>query len=68
MIAPEIIFSFIDAIFDEYINWFPHISPDGKWIALIPFPQTLIKNHSLAYSYGGQGGLTYHTGSLKVSI
>ena len=19
---------------DEYNNWFPHISPDGKWIAL----------------------------------
>ncbi len=23
--------------FDEYNNWFPHISPDGKWIALISF-------------------------------
>jgi Tol biopolymer transport system component len=24
--------------FDEYNNWFPHISPDGKWIAFISFP------------------------------
>lgn len=24
--------------FDEYNDWFPHISPDGKWIAFISFP------------------------------
>ncbi|MGK2862365.1 MAG: TolB family protein [Chitinophagaceae bacterium] len=24
--------------FDEYHSWFPHISPDGKWIAFISFP------------------------------
>lgn len=24
--------------FDEYHNWFPHISPDGKWVAFISFP------------------------------
>jgi len=24
--------------FDEYHNWFPHISPDGKWIAFLSFP------------------------------
>lgn len=24
--------------FDDYNNWFPHISPDGKWIAFISFP------------------------------
>ena len=24
---------------DEFNNWFPHISPDGKWIAFISFPQ-----------------------------
>jgi TolB protein len=23
--------------FDEYNNWFPHISPDGKWIAFLSF-------------------------------
>jgi Tol biopolymer transport system component len=24
---------------DEFNNWFPHISPDGQWIALISFPK-----------------------------
>ncbi|HXB93843.1 MAG TPA: DUF5050 domain-containing protein [Puia sp.] len=24
--------------FDEYHNWFPHVSPDGKWIVFISFP------------------------------
>jgi len=24
--------------FDEYNNWFPHLSPDGKWIVFISFP------------------------------
>lgn len=24
--------------FDEYNNWFAHISPDGKWIVFISFP------------------------------
>jgi Tol biopolymer transport system component len=24
---------------DEYNNWFPHVSPDGKWIALLSFPK-----------------------------
>jgi Tol biopolymer transport system component len=24
--------------FDEYNNWFPHISPDGKWMVIISFP------------------------------
>ena len=24
--------------FDQYNDWFPHISPDGKWIAFISFP------------------------------
>ena len=24
--------------FDEYHNWYPHPSPDGKWIAFISFP------------------------------
>jgi TolB protein len=24
--------------FDQYVNWFPHISPDGKWATYISFP------------------------------
>lgn len=27
--------------FDEYNNWFPHISPDGKWLAMISFPNDI---------------------------
>lgn len=27
--------------FDELNNWFPHISPDGKWMVFISFPTTV---------------------------
>lgn len=27
--------------FDEYNNWFPHLSPDGKWMVFISFPPTI---------------------------
>lgn len=27
--------------FDEYNNWFPHISPDGKWMTILSFPTTV---------------------------
>ena len=27
--------------FDQYNNWFPHISPDGKWMVYISFPQDI---------------------------
>lgn len=30
--------------FDEYHNWFPHISPDGKWMVLLSFPPTILPN------------------------
>lgn len=30
--------------FDDYNNWFPHISPDGKWIVIISFPTTVVSN------------------------
>jgi Tol biopolymer transport system component len=26
---------------DSYNNWFPHISPDGKWIAMISYDDEL---------------------------
>ncbi len=32
--------------FDEYNNWFPHISPDGKWMVFISFlPDTDPNDH-----------------------
>jgi TolB protein len=27
--------------FDEYNDWFPHISPDGKWLVYIAFPSDM---------------------------
>jgi Tol biopolymer transport system component len=35
--------------FDEYNNWFPHISPDGKWIAYLSFPSDIEPNSHPAY-------------------
>jgi Tol biopolymer transport system component len=35
--------------FDEYNDWFPHISPDGKWIAFISFPTTIAPNDHPSY-------------------
>ncbi len=35
--------------FDEYRNWFPHVSPDGKWIAFISFPPDIEKNSHPSY-------------------
>jgi len=35
--------------FDNYNNWFPHISPDGKWILMISFPATIDPNSHPAY-------------------
>ncbi len=35
--------------FDNYNNWFPHISPDGKWIAFISFPPDIDKNSHPSY-------------------
>lgn len=28
--------------FDEYNDWFPHISPDNKWIVFISYPTTVV--------------------------
>ncbi len=35
--------------FDDYNDWFPHISPDGKWIAFISFPATIPVNDHPSY-------------------
>lgn len=34
---------------DEYNNWFPHISPDGKWIAFISFDSDVEPNDHPSY-------------------
>ncbi|MBS0000385.1 MAG: TolB family protein [Cyclobacteriaceae bacterium] len=35
--------------FDENQDWFPHISPDGKWIVFISFPPEVPANDHPAY-------------------
>jgi Tol biopolymer transport system component len=35
--------------FDNYNNWFPHISPDGKWIFFISFPMDIDPNSHPSY-------------------
>ena len=35
--------------FDKYNNWFPHISPDGKWIVIISFPLGIDPNSHPSY-------------------
>ena len=35
--------------FDEYHNWFPHVSPDGKWIAYISFPTDINPDEHPSY-------------------
>jgi Tol biopolymer transport system component len=34
---------------DNYNNWFPHISPDGKWILMISFPPVIDPNSHPSY-------------------
>lgn len=35
--------------FDQYNDWFPHISPDGKWIAFISFMPDITLNAHPSY-------------------
>lgn len=35
--------------YDQYNNWFPHISPDGKWIAFISFAPDIEFNSHPSY-------------------
>jgi TolB protein len=35
--------------FDNYNNWFPHISPDGKWVVIISFPSDIDPNSHPSY-------------------
>jgi TolB protein len=35
--------------FDEYNSWFPHISPNGKWMVFISFPSDIDPNSHPSY-------------------
>lgn len=52
--------------FDEYNNWFPHISPDGKWIVIISFPDTIDPGDHPFYKRVMLRLLPYSGGAPKV--
>ncbi len=35
--------------FDEYNDWFPHISPDGKWLVFLSYPPDIEPNSHPSY-------------------
>ncbi len=35
--------------FDDYNNWFPHLSPNGKWMVFISFPDSINPNEHPSY-------------------
>ncbi|TDS15178.1 Tol biopolymer transport system component [Maribacter caenipelagi] len=37
--------------FDEYNDWFPHVSPDQKWIVFISFPKDINPNEHPFYKH-----------------
>ena len=37
--------------FDELNDWFPHISPDGKWIVFISFPRSVSSGEHPFYKH-----------------
>jgi TolB protein len=51
---------------DEYNNWFPHISPDGKWIAFISFPKDIDPNDHPYYKHTYLRLLPIEGGTPKV--
>jgi dipeptidyl aminopeptidase/acylaminoacyl peptidase len=51
---------------DEYNNWFPHISPDGKWIVMITFPAEISPADHPYYKQCYLRLLPIDGGSLKV--
>jgi Tol biopolymer transport system component len=52
--------------FDELNNWFPHISPDGKWIAYLSFPDTIDPDAHPAYQRVILKLMPVNVGSPKV--
>ena len=52
--------------FDEYNNWFAHISPNEKWIAIISFPITVISDDHPFYKRVMLRLMPYGGGAPKV--
>lgn len=52
--------------FDEYNNWFPHISPDGKWLVMISFAPTVLSDDHPFYKRVMLRLMPYAGGAPKV--
>jgi TolB protein len=52
--------------FDKYNDWFPHVSPDGKWIVLISFPPDIDPNSHPSYKRVMLGIMPTSGGEPKV--
>jgi Tol biopolymer transport system component len=52
--------------FDEYNDWFPHISPDKKWLAFISFPKDIDPSEHPFYKHCLLRIMPYEGGKPKV--
>ena len=52
--------------FDELNNWFPHVSPNGKWIAYLSFPPDIHPDDHPAYKKVQLRLMPAHGGSPRV--
>ena len=52
--------------FDDYNDWFPHISPDGKWIAFISFPKEIDPGKHPFYKHCLLRIMPYEGGTPKI--
>ena len=52
--------------FNQYNNWFPHISPDGKWMVYISFPETIPVNDHPSYKHVTLNLMPANGGQSKV--
>jgi len=51
---------------DEYNNWFPHVSPNKKWIAFISFPKDIDVNDHPFYKHCLLKVMPYDGGTPKI--
>jgi len=51
---------------DEYNDWFPHVSPDKKWIAFISFPKDINVNDHPFYKHCLLRIMPYGGGTPKI--
>lgn len=51
---------------DEFNNWFPHVSPDGKWIAFLSFMNDVKPDDHPFYKHVYLRLMPFNGGSPKV--